>query len=202
MISIMVAGSAVGNDIDQVKLARQLGLAIAKAGCTLINGATTGLPLSAAEEARSNGGLVVAVSPARDLDEHLDLFGFPLYPVNEMVFAGFNAGQTWDEHIARMIPIEDASEVRELKKQFQLKFRNVISVAMASLVIAVGGRIGTINELTIASDMGKPIGIVEGGGGTSVQFPKLLRRSGKQKAPVLVGSSEDLVSQIIQTLQS
>lgn len=101
-----------------------------------------------------------------------------------------------------MVAGSAADVTSELRKQFMLKFRNAISVAMASAVIAIGGRIGTINELTIASDMGKPIGIVEGGGGNAEEFPGMVERSGKMKAPVLIGSPEDLVRQILETLQS
>lgn len=202
MHSIMVAGSAAGYTDAQVALARRIGAEIAEAGCALVNGATTGLPLVSADSARSAGGKIIAVSPAATLDEHLGLFRFPKYEPDELVFVGALASETWVQHVAPHITSGVADLVRELERQFRLKFRNIISVAMADAVIAIGGRIGTVNELTIASDMAKLIGIVKGGGGNAEEFPGMVERSGKQKAPVLVGSPEDLVHQILQVLQA
>lgn len=200
MPSIMVAGSAFGYTKLQVGLARRLGRAIADAGCTLVNGAATGLPYVAAEAARSVGGQIIAVSPASSLEEHLYYFGFPDYPGEVILFAGNWANQTWYHCVYHRLTDRQFEKIRDLKKQFMLKFRNTISVAISSAVIAIGGRIGTINELTIASDFAKPIGIVKGGGGTSEHFPEIACQSGKQKAPILILPPTVLVGQILKTL--
>lgn len=201
MVKIMVAGAASGYTDGQVELARILGLTIAKANCILVNGACTGLPWEAAEAARSAGGRIIAVSPASSLDEHTSHFGFPQYPTEEMLFAGREADTTWSLLVHASLPRGQVDKERDLKKQFQLKFRNTVSVAIADAVIAIGGRIGTINELTIASDMAKPIGIVEKGGGTAELFPELVRQSGKQKALILVLLPTELVDQILHILE-
>lgn len=202
MLSIMVAGSASSYTGDQVALARGLGIAIAKAGCALVCGATSGLSLVAAEEARKAGSRIIAVSPAADIAEHLDFFGFPAYYPGELLFTGVHSEITWNLCIEQGVAWRPLPNTIELKKQFRLKSRNTISVAISHALIAIGGRIGTINELTIASDYGKPIGIVKEGGGTAELFPELVRSSGKQKAPILVDSPEALVSQILQILQA
>lgn len=201
MTNIMVAGSASGYKAKQAELAQALGLAIAKADCTLVNGACAGLPFAAAEAARSAGGQIIAVSPASCLSEHTDHFGFPSYPANEMRFTGRLRLETWVMYVQPDLFPDKIDEAQELHKQFALKFRNGVSVAIANAVIAIGGRIGTINELTIASDMAKTIGIVKEGGGTAEQFPELVRQSGKQKAKILVLPPTELVDQILKTLE-
>ncbi len=70
MPNIMVIGPASGYTNVQVDLAGILGHKIAVEGCTLVNGATGGLPLAAAEAASSAGARIVAVSPAVGPDQH------------------------------------------------------------------------------------------------------------------------------------
>lgn len=62
---IGVMGSASGPiDTAVAGLARELGRAIARAGCTLITGACPGLPQEAVLGAAECGGLVLGISPA------------------------------------------------------------------------------------------------------------------------------------------
>jgi predicted Rossmann-fold nucleotide-binding protein len=166
-----------------------------------VNGATTGLPLVAAKEARRHGSQIIAVSPAVDLTQHLQLFDFPEYLREELVFAGFEANMAWMKLVERFITKFPPDEREKRKRQYFLKYRNPISVGMSDAVIAMGGRIGTINELTIASDFGIPIGIVREGGGTAELFPEIVRQSGKQKALVLVLPPKELVDKILKHLE-
>ena len=46
-----------------------------------------------------------------------------------------------------------------------LKLRNVYSVAERDASIVIGGRYGAVNELSIAYDLWKNIGVFEGSGG-------------------------------------
>lgn len=124
MTNIMVAGSASGYKAKQAELAQALGLAIAKADCTLVNGACAGLPFAAAEAARSAGGQIIAVSPASCLSEHTDHFGFPSYPANEMRFTGRLRLETWVMYVQPDLFPDKIDEAQELHKQFALKFRN------------------------------------------------------------------------------
>jgi uncharacterized protein (TIGR00725 family) len=117
-------------------LAEDLGVAIARGGCILVTGATTGLPDFVAKAFRENGGFSVGVSPAESHGEHIGRYALPDDGADVMIYTGFG-----------------------------YKGRNVINVRSADIVLIFGGATGTLNEFTIAYDEGKIIGVLEGSGG-------------------------------------
>jgi hypothetical protein len=118
-------------------LAEALGAALAKMGCILVTGATTGLPdLIARAFRRHGGGIVLGISPAANRIEHGERYKLPNDSADVIVYTGFG-----------------------------LKGRNVVNVRTADIVLLFGGATGTLNEFTIAYDEGKIIGVLEGSGG-------------------------------------
>ncbi len=65
-------------------LAENLGAAIARAGCLLITGATTGLPDLVARAFRKNGGFALGVSPAE-----VGRYGLPEDGADVIIYTGF-----------------------------------------------------------------------------------------------------------------
>jgi uncharacterized protein (TIGR00725 family) len=135
---IGVFGSA-GGDFEQLKpLAREIGQTIATEGHILITGGCPGLPYEAALGAHKRGGLVVGISPALNLEQHRDVFKFPIHP-HILIFTGF-----------------------------EKKGRNVISIRTCDAAIFISGRSGTLNEFTSFWDEGDPtkaIGLLANTGG-------------------------------------
>jgi predicted Rossmann-fold nucleotide-binding protein len=71
-MSVGIMGSAGGKLPTEVRRkVRRLGVAIAKRGYVLITGACPGLPHEAVKGAKEAGGIVVGVSPALNLEEHI-----------------------------------------------------------------------------------------------------------------------------------
>jgi len=120
------------------EIAKRLGKAIADRHCTLVTGATSGLPRSVAVAAKAAGALTIGISPAANEEEHRERFHLPVDSLDVIIYTGFG-----------------------------LKGRNVINVRCSDIVVIFGGSIGTLNELTIAVDEGKTIGILENTGGIS-----------------------------------
>jgi len=120
------------------ELAERLGVALARQGCVLVTGATTGLPDLVAKAFRSCGGFALGISPAQDRSEHLERYGLPDDGADVIIYTGFG-----------------------------YKGRNVVNVRSADIVIIFGGATGTLNEFTIAYDEGKIIGVLEGSGGVA-----------------------------------
>jgi uncharacterized protein (TIGR00725 family) len=141
--------------------AERLGAAIATQGCSLVTGATTGLPDMVSRAARRHGGLTVGISPAASAVEHVERFKYPLDAADVMIYTGFG-----------------------------LKGRNVVNVRSSDIVIIFGGGMGTLNEFTIAYDEGKVIGILEGTGGMADHLREVVNRAQKQTAAHLVFASE------------
>src|SRR5256885_11129833 len=144
-------------------LAENLGAAIARAGCLLITGATTGLPDLVARAFRKNGGFALGVSPAENRSEHVGRYGLPEDGADVMIYTGFG-----------------------------YKGRNVINVRSADIVLIFGGATGTLNEFTIAYDEGKIIGVLEGSGGVADHLRELVHALAK-KTPAGLFFERDVV---------
>jgi len=128
------------------KLAEELGKVIAQSDVILIDGATTGFPLWTAKGAKTEGGLVVGVSPASSKLEHIQHYKLPLDYHDVVMYTGHGYSG-----------------------------RNLLLTRMADAVIVGCGRMGTLNEFTIAFEDKKPIGILEGPWDTDELFEFVLK---------------------------
>lgn len=157
MYKMGVIGSAGENVQEASAVAREIGRYIAERECAVVTGGCDGLPYEAALGAKEQGGTTLGISPARDIQEHQRIYELPVEGYDFLIFTGMG-----------------------------LKGRNVINVNTADAVIAISGRIGTLNELTIAYDHGRPIGILDSPG-LGIEFPELARKSGKSGPEIIVG---------------
>jgi len=149
-VGVMGGASDVASPVHMEK-AHALGQAIADHGCILVTGGCPGLPLAAACGAKQRGGLVLGISPAGNLKEHVERYESPTEFHDIMVFTG--AG---------------------------LMGREVINIRSSDIVVILGGRSGTLGELAIAYDEGKLIGVVTAMGGISAIVPEIIAACGKQ----------------------
>ena len=143
--------------------AEALGAAIARQGCVLVTGATTGLPDMVSRAARMNGGLTIGISPAASRQEHVERYRLPDDGADVIIYTGFG-----------------------------LKGRNVINIRASDIVIIFGGGMGTLNEFTIAYDEGKVIGVLEGSGGVADHIKEIIDFSRKSTASQVIYSEEPL----------
>ncbi len=136
---ICVSGSARTEHCaaDALKKAEQVGREIALAGAVLMSGATTGIPYWAAKGAKEAGGLSIGLSPAVSQKEHIKVYNLPIDYFDLIIYTGFDYSG-----------------------------RNLLLVRSSDASIIVCGRMGTLNEFTIAFEDGKPIGVLTGTGGT------------------------------------
>lgn len=153
---ICVSGAAeTGHCPDgALEKAEELGREIVRHNSILITGATTGTPFWAAKGAKDEGGISIGMSPAASEHEHIKKYKLPTEYLDVIIYTGFNYSG-----------------------------RNLLLTRAADAVIFVCGRMGTLNEFTIAFEDEKPIGILEGTGGTADMIrelvPKMHRGEGK-----------------------
>ena len=153
-IKICVSGAAeTGHcSADALEKAKELGSEIARIGAILVNGATTGFPYWAAIGAKEANGFTIGISPASSEREHIETFNLPVDYMDMIVYTGFGyAG------------------------------RNLLLTRSSDAVIVGCGRIGTLNEFTVAFEDGKPIGVLTGTGGTTDQIEELVKISNRAK---------------------
>lgn len=154
---IGVIGSAIDADEEIKQKARTVGRKIAELNCTLITGGCGGLPYEAVLGAKEVGGLTIGVSPAPNYREHLGGDNnMPAKEYDALVFTGFGK-----------------------------KGRTTPLVRSCHGVIAIAGRTGTVNELTIAYDEMRVMGILDGVGGLSVEFADMVKDSGKPGGKII-----------------
>lgn len=155
-LKIGVMGSASGPQIEDPvarKKARELGREIARRGYYFINGACPGLPHDALLGVKEIGGFAVGISPAFSAYEHTHEYMSP------------------DGHDVIMFTGMGFME------------RDIINIRSSDAVVIVGGGIGTLNELTIAYEEGRPLGILTNSGGISNSIPLVIEGLCKRKVP-------------------
>ncbi len=133
---------------DALEKTKELGREIIRHKAILVTGATTGAPYWAAIGAKEEGGFVVGISPATSEKDHVENYKLPV-----------------DYHDVIMY----ASSGYSLRNFFMTRFADAVFVTC--------GRMGTLNEFTIAFEDDKPIGILTGLGGTTDDIKDILERA-------------------------
>lgn len=145
---ICVSGAAKGDSVEHgAELAKAIGIAIAKAGHSLMTGATAGLPDYAATGYKTAGGIMsLGLSPAHSKIEHVMKYRLPTKYYDAILYTGLHYGG-----------------------------RDALLINSADAVVTIGGRLGTLHEFTIAAETHTPIGVLESAGGISAQIESLLK---------------------------
>lgn len=158
---------------DAPRLAEEMGKEIVRQGCILITGATTGIPYCAAKGAKKAEGISIGFSPAVSELAHTKSYKLPTDAFDVMVYTGFDyAG------------------------------RNLLMTRAADGVIVICGRMGTLNEFTIAFEDQKPIGVLEGSGGTADKIRELTKGPFRgEKKIVYSNKPKELVAKLIQLIK-
>lgn len=176
MYQIAISGAAKGDSVVEGKeLAREMGMAVAKAGHSLLTGATIGLPNYAAEGYKSAGGMMsVGISPAASKVEHVLKYRLPTIAYDTILYTGLH-------YIGR----------------------DTLLITSSDAVISIGGRLGTLHEFTIAIESETPIAFLQGAGGISQEIQALLALAHPLRAHTEVlfnDSPEDLMTELTKVL--
>lgn len=176
MYQICVSGAAKGQSVEEGKeLARAAGAAIAKAGHSLLTGATIGLPNYAAEGYKAAGGkMSVGISPAASKVEHVLKYRLPIKAYDTILYTGLH-------YVGR----------------------DALLINSSDAVISIGGRLGTLHEFTIAMETDTPIGFLQGAGGVSEQIIAIMDAAGsvRNRAQVVFQADPDaLVAELVKLL--
>ena len=172
---IAVSGAAeVAHCCKNVQdLAKEVGRQIFWHNCILITGATTGVPYFSAVGCKEVGGISIGFSPAASESAHEKAYKLPLDQFDVMVYTGFDYSG-----------------------------RNLLMTRAADGVIVICGRMGTLNEFTIAYEDRKPIGILEGSGGTADFIPSILSRPHHKRGPIVYDTDpKKLVQKLIAAIK-
>lgn len=176
---ICVSGAASGLSVESShELAFQLGKIIAEKGKTLTTGATVGLPHYAAMGAfsvKDRHGVSVGFSPASSFREHVAVYRLPTKEFDYINFTGM-------EYVGRDVHLVRSSDA----------------------VITVGGRMGSLHELSTALESRKVCGVLLGSGGLADYVKTLLENIEAPGAKDVIFESdpEVLVTKVIEALDA
>lgn len=172
--SICVSGSAMAEicTVDAKDKVRELGKQVALHNAFLITGATTGMPNYAAEGCKQAGGISIGISPAASEKDHVRRYQLPTKYYDLIMYTGFGYSG-----------------------------RNLLLTRMADAIINVCGRIGTLNEFSIAFEDKKPIGIMEGTGGLIDDFRDIIARGYRGPGKIVYDTDpKKLVEKVIKLI--
>lgn len=175
---ICVSGAASGDTVKRShQLAFDLGRAISEQGKTLLTGATVGLPHYAAMGVLSvpaeRRGLSIGFSPASSFREHVATYRLPTKEFDYINFTGM-------EYVGRDVHL----------------------VRSCDAMITVGGRMGSLHELSTALESRKVCGVLLGSGGLADYTPVLLENieAPGSKDVIYDTDPERLVEKVIAAL--
>lgn len=174
---ICVSGAAAGASVRHAhRMAYDVGAEIAKAGKTMLTGATVGLPHYAAmgfKSVKNPKGVSIGFSPASSYREHVSTYRLPTQAFDYINFTGM-------EYVGRDVHLVRSSDA----------------------VITVGGRMGSLHELATALESRKVCGILVGSGGLADYVKTMLENIEAPGAKDIIFDDDPkrLVTSIVKVL--
>lgn len=156
-----------------MEIVKELGREIVRQDGIILTGATTGVPYWAAIGAKEEGGISVGFSPAASEASHVRTYHLPIDYYDMIVYTGF-----------------------------EYSGRNLILTRAADAVIVACGRLGTLNEFTIAFEDKKPIGILTGTGGMADQLEEIVKKGNRGPGKIVYDSNpKSLVAKLTEMIK-
>lgn len=175
VVKIGVSGSAelAHLGLDVFERAKEIGREIARQGAIITTGATTGFPMYSAMGAKDECGLSIGFSPAATEQEHTSVYNLPLDFMDVVVYTGFGYSG-----------------------------RDLLFVRSSDAMIIGPGRIGTLNEFSVAFEDRKPMGILEGNWDTDELLKLVIDAAHRPNGNIIFDSdAKALVERLMEMVQ-
>ena len=173
---ICVSGAAETghcNEPNVLEIAKELGREVVRHNAVLVTGATTGFPFWAAIGAKEEGGFSIGLSPASSEKDHIKNYKLPVDYFDIIVYTGFGYSG-----------------------------RNLLLTRASDAVIIGCGRIGTVNEFTIAFEDEKPTGILEGDWATDEVVKHIIQEGHRPNDKIVYDSDpKTLVEKVLELVR-
>jgi len=152
---------------------KELGREIVAQGGIVLTGATIGVPYWAAIGAKEAGGISVGFSPAASEAAHVKTYRLPIDYYDMIIYTGF-----------------------------EYSGRNLILTRASDAVILACGRLGTLNEFTIAFEDQKPIGVLTGTGGMADEIKEIVAKGNRGPGKIVYDDNpQKLVAKLIELIK-
>ncbi len=172
---ICVSGAAETGHCPEGTLdkAKEIGREIVRNNGVLVTGATSGVPYWAAIGAKEEGGISIGLSPAASEKAHIKKYRLPTDYFDLIIYTGF-----------------------------EYSGRNLLLTRSSDAVIIICGRMGTLNEFTIAYEDHKPIGVLTETGGMADMIKEIVSGSHRRDNKVIYDSDpKKLVERVLELVK-
>ncbi|MFH1990398.1 MAG: hypothetical protein ABIJ19_00905 [Patescibacteria group bacterium] len=172
---IAVSGAAETDhcDVNALGMALEMGKEIVRQNGVVVTGATIGIPHWAARGAKEEGGISIGLSPAATEKAHVRSYRLPTDYFDLIIYTGFDYSG-----------------------------RNLLLTRSSDAVIIICGRMGTLNEFTIAFEDDKPIGVLEGTGGTADMIREIVKKSHRGPGKIVYDSDpKNLLEKLLKVIK-
>ena len=172
---ICVSGAAESTHCssETLALAEEIGREIVRQNCVLVTGATSGVPYWAAKGAKEEGGISIGLSPAASEISHIKTYKLPTDYFDLIIYTGFDYSG-----------------------------RNLFLIRSSDAIITICGRMGTLNEFTIAFEDRKPQGVVLGTGGAADTIKEIVEKMHRGNGKIVYESDpKKLVKEVIELIK-
>ena len=171
-MKICVSGAADTGycGLDAFEKAKEVGREIARQGAIITTGATTGFPYYSAMGAKDECGFSIGFSPAATEREHVEVYKLPLDYMDVVIYTGFGYSG-----------------------------RDLLLVRSSDAVVIGCGRIGTLNEFSVAFEARRPIGILEGTWLTDDLIKRIIEQAHRPNEKIIYDSDpKAMVERLIE----
>lgn len=158
---------------DTLEKTKELGRQVVAHNAVLVTGATIGVPLWAAIGAKEEGGFVIGISPAASELAHVNTYKLPIDYHDIIIYTGFGYSG-----------------------------RNLLLTRASDAIIIACGRIGTLNEFSIAFEDEKPIGVLTETGGMADEIEDILAKAHRGKGKMVMDSDpKKLLEKVLELVK-
>ncbi|MDO8506953.1 MAG: hypothetical protein Q7S53_00080 [bacterium] len=177
-MNIGIFGSSQPTNQEIKIKAEEVGKIIASKGYTVITGGVPGYPHIVAMSAMSVGGKAVVYAAGLTSDDHNKFYNLDLSQYTKTIFQ--------DKYHDDKFSSIDLYE------------RSLKMVSQVDKAIIIGGRVGTMYEVTILSGLGKDMFVLENSGGiTKNTMANFINEGHKEKSEIVYfNSPEELINLI------
>ena len=177
-MKIAIIGSSNLDNEEIIKKSQGLGKLLALKGHTVVTGGVSGYPDIVAISVISSGGKAVAYCAGKNFDDHKKFYQTDLSKYSEIIFQEKYVGDSFSKIDLYL---------RSLKLCFDV-----------DMAIVIGGRVGTMYELTILAGISKDIYVLDKSGGiTGKTVKEFIKEGHKEKSKIEFFSSVEEIGKCL-----
>lgn len=178
-MKIGIFGATKTSDIETIGRAKEIGSLIASNNHIVVTGGTNGYPHAVALSAIQAGGKVISYATGKSMADHSQFHDTDLSKYTEIVFQK----KYFDK---QLLGIDNY-------------LRSLDMCLGVDAAIIIGGRVGTMYEVTLMSGMSKNIYVLEGSGGvTKHTIKEFIKEGHKTESEILFFENPEELSMILK----